>query len=186
MSTRGSALLQGAPDPWHSRGVSKRRNIRWIVAGGVGFVALFCVTLLLVESNRPEPRLDRALNEIYDEYAFEQVDMELIIGELRQDVLRKTYIAPLLTEAELALIYSRIDDDYGSSLEISFPFNYSDGSQGCIFRLRDRDFTTKKIVIIKNGKLVMNSSEPSPFTAIFVTEYRPPSLLIRLKNLWPW
>ena len=51
--------------------VKKRSKARWIVGGVLGFIVLFFVTALVMESNSQDARLERALSQIIVEQGFE-------------------------------------------------------------------------------------------------------------------
>ncbi|MCH7905328.1 MAG: hypothetical protein IH944_12295 [Armatimonadetes bacterium] len=167
----------------------KKRKAWWI-AGAVGFFALLYGTISLIGANTPDARLAATLEEVFEEYGFDQFEPRWGSSTVLSERI-VAYRSPLLYDREIDEIAARIRDEFGSSIEWpsigeSSQDIYKDGSRVHYFYLDSSHFEVRAVAVAQEYGHYIELSDPGPWSVIIVWRNRPPSPLDRIRRVWPW
>lgn len=158
-----------------------RRKVWWI-AGTAGFVVLLTVAMLVPRANSADAKMEEALNEIFERYDFQRPAKSEVLARWGK-VPGATYRADGLTAAEADSILNTIKT----------------ACQNCTINVGGRHWGSDRY-LIGTGKAHLSIPEIWVFTSFDIfspvpandwsvsiwVSRRTPTVLDRLKNLWPW
>ena len=182
-------------DPWDNEGVKKKRRAWWIVGGVACFVVLSIVTVMLVETNRPDARLERAIREIIAEQKFEYKGRD--VGYLRgsnKEVLSDMFCGGPLSQEDGKWIVAQLRQACPKCsvevvtagvdiLPVTMP---SDEPTYDIHSWSPQEGSAiMNIMVIFDDKGI-GDQDDSPSSSLTVSRYGEVDRWSFLKNLWPW
>ena len=177
--------------------MSKRRKVWWIASGVVTALALFALTVFLIDYNSTDAKIERAVAQIVEEYGFElegRVPGSLVLQQ--KLVIVVVYMrAPVETETadEIVTILRAACPSWEHEVRVydedHVPVTTSSGDPWTeVHEFRPAEQYSGRVagVGFSPDNKGFGKPEIQPSASISLLRLYRPSLWEKIKGMWPW